>query len=102
MQCCTHSEIRKNLLGPMCFLCCILFLQTYDLNDTFDSLKDMTSLKSISSRTRFMIRDIVDLWIDKWSPKILNCVVPEIIGESDVDSDDDDDDDYRINRRKWF
>jgi len=47
----------------------ILLFQSYDLNETFDKLKALTSrdMKSkISSRIKLMIQDIIDLRRDKW------------------------------------
>jgi len=67
----------------------ILLFQSYDLNDTFDKLKALTSreMKSkIPSRIKFMIQDVIDLRKDKWisrrtddKPKIINKIENYVI-----------------------
>lgn len=66
----------------------ILKFQSFNLNDTFDKLKALTSkeMKSkIPSRIRFMIQDVIDLRRDKWIPR-RNDSKPKLINEIEKDA----------------
>lgn len=66
----------------------ISLLQTYNLNDTFDKLRALTSkeMKSkIPSRIRFMIQDVIDLRKDKWVPRRLDSK-PKLMNEVENDA----------------
>lgn len=61
--------------------------QSYNLNDTFDKLRALTSreMKSkIPSRIKFMIQDVIDLRRDKWIPRRTDSK-PKLINEIEND-----------------
>lgn len=62
--------------------------QSFNLNETFDKLKALTSkeMKSkIPSRIRFMIQDVIDLRRDKWIPRRVDSK-PKLINEIENDA----------------
>ncbi|KAL5235219.1 hypothetical protein ACI65C_002629 [Semiaphis heraclei] len=75
---CIVNLVTKHVEEPLECLCNLLktvgkeLELSYNLNDTFDKLKALTSrdMKSkISSRIKFMIQDVIDLRRDKWIPR---------------------------------
>ncbi|KAF0728547.1 eukaryotic translation initiation factor 4 gamma 3-like isoform X4 [Aphis craccivora] len=82
---CIVNLVTKHVEVPVVPLECLCILlktvgkkleQSYNLNDTFDKLKALTSRdmeSKIPSRIKFMIQDVIDLRRDKWisRPKVL-------------------------------
>jgi len=72
-------------------------LQYWDLKDTFNKLKSLTTLRTLSARICFMIMDVMDLWKNKWLPKRLDNVPMDINQIKDVYSASD-----NCSRSKYF
>ncbi|XP_008179446.1 eukaryotic translation initiation factor 4 gamma 3 isoform X2 [Acyrthosiphon pisum] len=92
LYCIVHL-VTKHVEEPLECLCNLLktvgkeLEQSYDLNDTFDKLKALTSrdMKSkIPSRIKFMIQDVIDLRRDKWIPRRTDSK-PKMINEIEND-----------------
>ncbi|KAL4089885.1 hypothetical protein QTP88_024825 [Uroleucon formosanum] len=90
---CIVNLVTKHVEEPLECLCNLLktvgkeLEQSYDLNDTFDKLKALTSreMKSkIPSRIKFMIQDVIDLRRDKWIPRRTDSK-PKMINEIEND-----------------
>ncbi|XP_050429511.1 eukaryotic translation initiation factor 4 gamma 3-like isoform X2 [Adelges cooleyi] len=91
---CIVNLVTKHDEEPLECLCNLLktvgkeLEQTYNLNETFDKLRGLTSkeMKSkIPSRIRFMIQDVIDLRKDKWIPRRLDNK-PKLINEIENDA----------------
>lgn len=91
---CIVNLVTKHVEEPLECLCNLLktvgkeLEQSYNLNETFDKLRALTSkeMKSkIPSRIRFMIQDVIDLRRDKWIPR-RNDSKPKLINEIENDA----------------
>lgn len=91
---CIMILVTKHVEEPLECLCNLLKTvgkeldQAFNLNDTFDKLRALTSkeMKSkIPSRIRFMIQDVIDLRRDKWIPR-RNDSKPKLINEIEKDA----------------
>ncbi|XP_050056621.1 eukaryotic translation initiation factor 4 gamma 3-like isoform X2 [Aphis gossypii] len=90
---CIVNLVTKHVEEPLECLCNLLktvgkeLEQSYNLNDTFDKLKTLTSrdMKSkIPSRIKFMIQDVIDLRRNKWIPRHTDSK-PKFINEIEND-----------------
>ncbi|XP_060849935.1 eukaryotic translation initiation factor 4 gamma 3-like isoform X2 [Rhopalosiphum padi] len=90
---CIVNLVTKHNEEPLECLCNLLktvgkeLEESYNLNDTFDKLRALTSreMKSkIPSRIKFMIQDVIDLRRDKWIPRRTDSK-PKLINEIEND-----------------
>lgn len=90
---CIVNLVTKHVEEPLECLCNLLktvgkeLEESYNLNDTFDKLKALTSkeMKSkIPSRIKFMIQDVIDLRKNKWIPRRTDSK-PKLINEIEND-----------------
>jgi len=72
-----------------------LFLQLYNLKETFSRLKALAEVKDLSTRIRFMIQALVELRSNNWTPRHINTVNGNKIENKNSSSD-------RANHRKFF